>query len=198
MARVLIVETDPDIVSALSETLTTCIGCNIDTADNAAGCWKVIEKDAPDVILVDASLPDMEGFEICKTLKMSERTRHIPVILLTSGADDIRSRMRGMEIGADDYLVQPVDNLELVSRFKILLKLKRLMDAAREDGDSFSRLSPKTAHKLRSPLNSIIGMAELIQKPFYGALTEKQMEFAQIISRSGHQLLDCINELADD
>jgi len=158
---------------------------------------RIAEKEAPDVILLDIHMPEMDGFEVCRALKEDEQTRRIPVIFLTATADDLKSKIRGLETGADDYLVQPIDNLELVTRVKVMLRIKRLIDRAGGADTLGTQLSPEIIHKLRSPLSSIIGMAELIQKPFYGALNEKQTEFARMISKSGHRLINQIDELAD-
>ena len=70
-------------------------------------------------------MPGMDGFEVCRRLKSSEATRSIPVILVTV-LDDIDSRVKGIEAGADDFLTKPPDKHELVARIRSLVKLKRL------------------------------------------------------------------------
>jgi signal transduction histidine kinase len=69
------------------------------------------------------------------------------------------------------------------------------VDETAQNGCTQSHLTPQAAHGLRSPLNSIIGMAQLIQKSFFGELNEKQIELAKVIVRSGYQLLDAIDKL---
>ena len=195
--KVLVVEDNEDVSFMICETLRSYIGCNVITAMDGEACLKMAAEESPDVILLDIYMPGMDGFEVCRILKEDERTKLIPIIFLTPTADNMKSKIRGMEIGADDYLVQPVDNFELITRVKVMLRIKRLIDRAGGTDTSGPQLSPQMAHKLRSPLNSIIGMAELIQKPFYGALSEKKKEFALTISKSGYQLLKLINELSD-
>ena len=190
--KVLVVEDNEDVSFMICETLTSCIGCRVISAGDGEECLKIVKKEPPDVILLDIHMPKMDGFEVCSILKGDEQTKHIPIIFLTATAYDLKSRIRGLEIGADDYIVQPVDNLELITRVKAMLRIKRLID---KSGISGPLLSAEMAHKLRSPLNSIVGMTELIQKPFYGTLNEKQKEFARTISKSSQQLLKLINEL---
>lgn len=201
MSTILVVENNKDVSFVICETLRSYIGCRVISAEDGEECLKIVKKEPPDIILLDIHMPKMDGFEVCTILKEDEQTKHIPIIFLTATTADLKSRIRGLEIGADDYIVQPVDNLELITRIKVMLRIKQLIDRTLIDptgdtGISGPLLSSEMAHNLRSPLNSIIGMAELIQKPFYGTLNEKQKEFSQIISRSSQQLLKMINELS--
>lgn len=197
MPTILVVEDDKDISFMICETLRSYIGCRVISAGDGEECLKTVKKEPPDVILLDIHMPKMDGFEVCSILKDDEQTRHIPIVFLTSTAYDLKSKIRGLEMGADDYIVQSVDNLELITRVKVMLRIKRLIDRAGETGISGPLLPAEMAHSLRSPLNSIVGMAELIQKPFYGTLNEKQKEFAKIISKNSQQLIELINELVD-
>jgi DNA-binding response OmpR family regulator len=195
--KLLVVEDNKDISLMICDMLKYHIGCEVLTAYNGEECLSAVKEKAPDVILLDIHMPKMDGFEVCKILKEDEQTKHIPIIFLTASVYDIKSKIKGLELGADDYLVQPINNLELITRIKVMLRIKQLIDKAGTADPLNSQLSPETAHELRSPLNSIIGMADLIQKPFYGILTEKQKEFVQIISRSCQELLKRINEFSD-
>ncbi|MDI6687617.1 MAG: response regulator [Desulfobacterales bacterium] len=195
MPTILVVEDNKDFSFMICETLRSYIGCTVISASNGEECLEIVKKEPPDVILLDIHMPKMDGFEVCTILKKNKQTSHIPIIFLTATASDLKSRIRGLEMGADDYIAQPVDNLELITRVKVMLRIKQLIDRAGKAGIPGSLLSAKTAHSLRSPLTSIIGMAELIKEPFYGSLSEKQKEFAGIISKSGQQLLKMINDL---
>jgi len=197
-STILVVEDNKDVCFMICETLRSYIGCRVISAGDGEECLKMVKEQPPDVILLDICMPKMDGFEVCRIIKEDEQTKHIPIIFLTAKVYDLKSRIRGLEIGADDYIVQPVDNLELVTRVKVMLRIKRLIDHAVKISDSGTLLSPEMVHNLRSPLSSIMGMAELIQKPFYGNINEKQKEFAQIISRNSQKLLNLLNELAGE
>lgn len=79
----------------------------------------------PDLILLDISMPGMDGFEVCRRLKQDETTRLIPVIFLTA-LDDRRTRLQGIEVGGDDLLTKPFDSLQLSARVRSLVHQKRL------------------------------------------------------------------------
>jgi len=194
---VLVVEDNLDASFMICETLKYHIGCRTLTARSGKECLKLVRETPPDVVLLDVHMPGMDGFEVCRRLKEDDSTKRIPVIFLTATAHDIQSKIRGLEMGAYDYLAQPVDNIELITRVKVMLRVKRLIDGVGTSGAARDRLSDKAAHDLRAPLNTIIGMAELIQTPAFGSLTPKQREFAEIISRSGQTLLKTMDRIVD-
>ena len=82
----------------------------------------------PDLILLDAAMPDMTGAEVCRHLKSDPQTAEIPIILITDQADNV-ARMAGLEAGADDFLTKPVDEITLLARVRSLLRAR---DTVRE------------------------------------------------------------------
>ncbi|MBI4677610.1 MAG: response regulator [Elusimicrobia bacterium] len=82
-------------------------------------------REKPDLVILDINLPDMGGHDVCRRLKADSRTRHIPVIILTGEAREIASRVRGLDLGAEDYLFKPVSPKVLVSRINSILKTPR-------------------------------------------------------------------------
>jgi two-component system cell cycle response regulator len=83
-----------------------------------------------DLVLLDIMMPTMDGFEVCERLKSKPRTSHIPVVMVTA-LDRPADRVRGLKVGADDFLTKPVNDLQLISRVKSLLRLKTLNDELR-------------------------------------------------------------------
>lgn len=197
MPTILVALGNADINFMTCEVLRAYLNCKTIDAESGDECLRAAEENEVDVVVLCTRLFARDGLEVYKALKKGEKTASIPVILVASNVNEIRNGMLGLETGADDYLVQPVDNLDLVARVRLMVRLKRLMDLTAGSAEPVSRLTPREAHRLRSPLNSIIGMAELLQKPFYGELSERQREFAQIIANSGRQLLGYINELVE-
>ncbi|WP_340818799.1 response regulator [Methanolobus sp. WCC4] len=86
-----------------------------------------VKSEKPDIILLDVMMPDMNGYEVCRVLKTSVETQFLPVVMVTalSGKDD---RIKGIEVGADEFLGKPVNRLELVTRVRSLLRIKHLQD----------------------------------------------------------------------
>ncbi|HIA03382.1 MAG TPA: response regulator [Myxococcales bacterium] len=95
----------------------------------------------PDVVLSDIIMPEMDGFELCKTLKKNRHTQLIPVILITS-LDARDDRVRGIEVGCDDFITKPVDRLTLTARIRSLARMRRLtqtLDDAEKVLESLAR-----------------------------------------------------------
>ncbi|UKO99045.1 response regulator [Nostoc sp. UHCC 0870] len=100
-------------------------GYTVIEADSGYTAVELVQEQQPDLILLDVMMPGMDGFEVCQLLKQDEDTRLIPVIFITA-LNDRRSRIQGIEVGADDFLSKPFDRVELVARVKSLVHQKRL------------------------------------------------------------------------
>ena len=110
-ARLLIVEDEQDIANML-RIYFTGQGYEIEIAKRGADALKRVQQQIPQLIVLDINLPDIDGYSLCKTLRGSSRTRHIPIIFLTE-KDDRSDRIAGLELGADDYITKPFDIEEL-------------------------------------------------------------------------------------
>jgi putative two-component system response regulator len=100
-------------------------GYEVIEADSGYSAIALVTEKQPDLILLDVMMPGMDGFEVCQKVKQDEQTRLIPVIFITA-LNDKRSRIHGIEVGADDFLTKPFDRLELAARVKSLVRQKRL------------------------------------------------------------------------
>ena len=100
-------------------------GYEVIEAESGHTALLMVKQKQPDLILLDVMMPIMDGFEVCQRLKQDEHTRLIPIIFITA-LNDRRSRIRGIEVGADDFLSKPFDNVELTARVKSLVRQKRL------------------------------------------------------------------------
>ncbi len=122
LPNLLIVEDNPDIV----QYLITCLQdqFQLDFAKHGQeGIEKAFEV-SPDIILSDVMMPVKDGFELCQTLKLDQRTSHIPIVLLTAKAD-IESRIEGLERGADAYLAKPFNKKELLVSLQKLIEIRQ-------------------------------------------------------------------------
>jgi diguanylate cyclase (GGDEF)-like protein len=128
-ARVLLVEDDPVQASATKEILLK-VGYDVLLAEDGISAIKAVKEEKPDIILLDVVLPGMDGFEVCRWLKLEETTKGIPVIMLTikKGLSD---KISGLQIGADDFLPKPYNELELNARIYASLRTKGLQDELR-------------------------------------------------------------------
>ena len=99
----------------------------------------------PDLIFLDIMMPEMDGYEACKRLKEDAATKHIPVVMVTALADK-ESRIKGLEMGANDFLSKPVDSTELMVRTKNLLRVKEFEDFLKGTMNSLKQRSGKRRH----------------------------------------------------
>ena len=118
MTRILLVEDDKSIVTNLTEYLTK-EGYTVKSASGQKDALQFVEKEKFDLVLLDISLSDGNGFSVCKAIKSDY---NIPVIFLTAAGDEY-STVTGFELGADDYIAKPFRPRELVSRIKNVLRL---------------------------------------------------------------------------
>ncbi len=119
LSIVLIVEDNSDMRVYMHDCLASDYRI-IKAVDGKDGLHRAIDK-IPDLIISDVMMPKMDGFELCGRLKSDERTSHIPIILLTARAS-AESKIKGLELGADDYLIKPFDRTELRARVKNLIE----------------------------------------------------------------------------
>jgi len=203
MYAILLAEDNPDVRFMVSEVLRTNIDCAVITAGDGLEAVRLAREKHPDVVLLDIQMPTMDGFEACRILKNDPEMRHIPIVFLTATYDDLKSKIKGMDMGADDYIVQPVDNLILVTRVKVMLRIKSLYDELRRASHELQRVEQqkfaflsKISHELRSPLNGILGFAELLANEYYGPLNSNQREFLSVIDRNGQQLLALVDDIS--
>ena len=133
-ARILVVDDIPANVKLLEARLMAEY-FDVLTASNGRDALDICDRTQVDVILLDIMMPEMDGFEVCERLKSNPRTAHIPVVMVTA-LDQPSDRVRGLKAGADDFLTKPVNDLQLISRVKSLVRLKTLTDELRIRHDS--------------------------------------------------------------
>lgn len=121
--RVLVVDDEPDILSILVYQLSR-EGFRVSTAVNGESAIAAALDEPPDLVVLDLMLPEIDGYEVLRTLRRNEATANIPVILLTARREE-EERIKGFEYGADDYVTKPFSARELSFRVKALLRRSR-------------------------------------------------------------------------
>ena len=155
---VLLVEDEPAQRELLAYNLEA-EGFDVITADNGEDGLILVDENDPDLIVLDWMMPQLSGIEVCRRLKSNSKTRHIPVIMLSARAEEV-DRVRGLETGADDYVVKPYSVIELMARVKA--HLRRIRAAAVGDRLEYGdiMLDPETHKVFRSQSELKLGPTE--------------------------------------
>ena len=128
--RILVVDDEPEAVELVEFNLKQA-GYAVITAVDGAEALKKARAQRPDLIILDVMLPEMDGFEACKMLRLDPGTARVPIIMLTAKAAEI-DRVLGLELGADDYLTKPFSPRELLLRIKKILARGQTEEKPRE------------------------------------------------------------------
>lgn len=152
MKKILIIDDLPENIFILQDRLIQ-EGYEVITAYGGTEGLEKTFSTLPDLILLDVMMPDMSGYDVCKTLVSNERTKHIPIILVTakSEADDIKE---GLEAGAFDYIKKPFNRIELMARVKSALKLSEVNQQLLEIEKQTTYIATIVTanHKIKQPL----------------------------------------------
>ncbi|RLC39197.1 MAG: hybrid sensor histidine kinase/response regulator, partial [Candidatus Nealsonbacteria bacterium] len=129
MSKILAIDDRLDNLISIKALLRNMIPeCEVITAQTGEEGIERAIKELPDTILLDINMPVMDGYEVCNKLKANSVTKHIPVIMITAVRTDSKSRVKGLEIGADVFISKPIDADELTSQVKVMLRIKKAED----------------------------------------------------------------------
>jgi two-component system phosphate regulon response regulator PhoB len=178
--KVLIVEDEDSLVTLLSYNLQA-EGYTVVHAPTGGDAMIVVKEERPDIVILDWMLPGLSGIEICRQIRARSETKALPIIMLTARGEE-GDRVRGLQTGADDYVVKPFSVSELVARVKALLRRsspERIADVLEGNGIKLDR----AAHRVtRFGREVNIGPTE------YKLLEQFMENMGRVLSRS--QLLD--------
>ena len=194
---VLVVDDENSNILALTHILSP--DYSVYAAKNGRNAIEAAEKFLPDVILLDIVMPDMDGYEVIKILKNSEKTRNIPVIFIT-GLGDSSDEEKGLAMGASDYVNKPfkpaILKLRIQNQITIIKQTKLVI--AKEIAEKSNRTKieflSRMNHEMRTPLNAIIGMAILAKNTL---ATEERNDMLNDTIKAANHLLKLIEDILD-
>ena len=169
-------------------------------AENGPQAIEVAHSSAPEIILLDVMMPGMDGYEVCRQLKASPETAHIPVVMLTA-LSETADRVRGLDAGADDFLTKPVDDFALMSRLNALLRYNAVTTELRQreaSGVKIGAFSEDEASTLNRPVNVLVVdtspyNVKRLREPLEGAgHSVFTLEEADGLEKSGSEKLDVV------
>ena len=132
MHRILIIEDDPDIALSIKYSMEREGSFSVTVAPDGESGLAEADLELPDLILLDLNLPGVDGIEVCRQLRRRERTRAVPVIMLTARVEE-RDKINGLDLGADDYITKPFSIKEVIARVRsVLRRTERATQGTRE------------------------------------------------------------------
>ena len=150
MPKILAIDDKTDNLITLSALLKALIpGCEVITAQAGPEGIAKAKAELPDTILLDIKMPGMDGYEVCKSLKDNESTKHIPVIMLTAIKTESGDLVKGLETGADAYLAKPIDEYALAAQVKTALRIKKAEDQLHNQKDFLEEMVRERTGALR-------------------------------------------------
>ncbi|MBI4375936.1 MAG: response regulator [Elusimicrobia bacterium] len=199
--RILIVEDNPDMASYLMQLLRAEF--EVFVARDGVDGLEIARKETPALIISDAMMPKMTGEELCLKVRQDEQLKQLPFIFLTARGEQ-ELKIRGLEAGADDYLVKPFSPKELLVRINSLLNLRKLQRELQEANTRLKELDRAksefvsiVSHELRTPMTSINGFLTTIQTRNAQLSDEKKREYLHIMHQESTRMIRLVNDLLD-
>jgi len=199
-SKILIVDDDRVNLMFLNDLLSDEF--TLYMAKDGAQALKRADELVPDLILLDIIMPGMDGYEVLSQLKKSERTRDIPVIFIT-GLNTDGDEMKGLELGADDYISKPFNGaivrlrvrnqLKIIEQTRLIIEKEIAEKSSRAKSDFLSRMS----HELRTPLNAIVGMTNLARNTDDNVAKNDYLDKSAAASRDLLRLVEDVLDITD-
>ena len=217
--HILIVDDKPTNLKVLAATLTGA-GFDIAVATNGKMALQQVAEDPPELILLDILMPEMDGFETCRQLKVSSTTEEIPVIFMTALSDTV-DKVKGLSLGAVDYITKPFETEEVLARVNTHLQLRSLTKNLEERNQQLSEvlkrlqstqekmiaqerlatigtLTAGIVHELRNPLNFVKNYAEGSIELINDLVTEIQAKSPGLASEATDTMSELVSELREN
>ncbi|MBF0439107.1 MAG: response regulator [Magnetococcales bacterium] len=189
--KILLVDDAPTNIQILLEILSK--EHKIIIATNGQMALQMATLHQPDLILLDIEMPEMDGYEVCTRLKADPVLQRIPIIFLTA-RDDIQDQIKGLTLGAIDYIYKPFNAAIVTARVKNQLELQISKNKAEEANRIKSEFLANMSHEIRTPMNAIIGLTELAME---NSSEPKIIDYLIKISSSSRSLMRILNDILD-
>jgi two-component system sensor histidine kinase/response regulator len=204
---ILIVDDNPNNLRLLI-TLLSEQGYETRPANNGARALNTVQKQKPDLILLDINMPEMDGYEVCRQLKATPETADIPVLFISAN-DELHDKVKGFDVGGVDYISKPFEPQELFARVRTHLQLKQAQDQLKSlnlqlqaSNRFFQHLGQvkdeflgMVSHDLKNPLSSILLFSRYMESR---SLSEdKAREMGRLITKAGKRMFRLIEDLLD-
>lgn len=179
-AKILLVDDNPTNLKVLSEAMANS-GCTILVATDGKRAIKQAEYASPDLILLDVMMPGIDGFETCSILKSNPKTEDVPVIFMTA-LNDTDNKVKGLSLGAVDYITKPFQQEEVLARVSVHLRLRALTKKLSEQNEVLEEKVEERTAELKNALN------ELNKSQLQVIQNEKMSTLGQLVAGVAHEI----------
>lgn len=193
--KVLIVEDEKDTRFILDKLLSKN-DYEVVTANNGEEALEVLKNFIPKVILADWTMPVMDGLELCNILKADDSFKLIYYIILTARTS-LKDRITGLDVGADDFLVKPIENQELLARIRSGVRIHNLQHELKniEHNKAIVEMACTIGHKINNPLSSLIMSLKVIEDEIKSANNSSFSDDFTVINKSIERIKVLVNDL---
>lgn len=193
--KILVVEDERDTRFIL-EKLLTKNNFQVLTANNGQEALVALETFEPKVILADWTMPIMDGLELCNQIKNNEKLKIIYYIILTARTS-LRDRVTGLDVGADDFLMKPIENQELIARIRSGIRIFNLQRELKsiEHSKAVVELACTIGHKINNPLSSLKLALNDLKENIAEKASEQTEEDFQIIQQAIERIQTFVQQL---
>ncbi len=152
--RVLAIDDNPDNLVTLKAIIGSALpAINVITALNGENGISLAIQEDPDVVLLDIFMPGMDGLEVCRILKGDERTKYIPIIMITAQNTDQTLRFKALDTGADGFLTKPVDDVDLIAMLRVMIKIRAAWRIERREKEELAILVQERTREIERELD---------------------------------------------
>ena len=157
--RILVVDDQPESIRLLHAVLSPR-GYSVDSVSSGAEALeRLAAEPAPDLVLLDVVMPEIDGYEVCRRIRATPATELLPVVMLTASSGE--ERLRALEAGADDFLMKPFDQAELLARARSLIRIKHYHDTIRQQATELAEWNRELEDRVEEQVAQIDRMGRL-------------------------------------
>jgi DNA-binding response OmpR family regulator len=191
--KVLVVDDNRDTVRIIRDSLEGA-GFGVISAYDGREALELVRREAPDLVILDLMMPKMSGYEVCNEIRKDPKTKELIVLMLTARSD-IDAKIQGIEGGANDYLVKPVEPREVVSRVRRFLATEGAYQekVLLERIEAIGQIGLTVRHEINNPLAVICGQAQLLLQR--KDLSDEIRSKIKIIYEMGLRISEIIKQL---
>ena len=201
--RILVVDDDPDVLNVNLAVLQEA-GFSATGAATAEECLAAVDREQPDLVLLDINLPDVSGLELCRRLKTNAETSGIAIVHLSGDRVSSEEQAAGLETGADGYIARPISNNELIARVKSILRLKRTeaelrqvtIELREQRMASIGTLADGIAHDLNNVLAPMLMGIHLLKQKHEDNASQELLSTMEFSARRGAALVEQVLSFA--